>query len=406
MIRHRFKLATTALVLGAAGLCGSALAQGAPGYAITEVMSGLVTPRGLAFAPDGSLYVTEVGRGGGTAAPSLIGGSGTTLYMGYTGAVSRLAGAVQSRVLTGLPSLADAGGAEASGLQDIVFDGAGQAYGLFGLGADPAQRNSLGAFGAPLLGTVSRLGLSGSGSVTPIADVAQHEADHNPAGGTIDSNPFALARKADGSFIVTDAGGNSFVQVAAGGAVSTLGVLAPQPNPLFPGFGPPTYQAVPTGVAIAPDGSYYIGQLTGFPFPAGGADVFRYDPTTGTTSVAYSGFTTIIDLEFDASGDLYVLQLTSNGLASPGGPGTGVLLKIDADTGQRTTIASDGLLFPGGLAIQEGPGGPVFYVSNNTAMPDGGSVLRIAAIPEPGTWAMLLGGLLLLPVIARRRAAT
>jgi hypothetical protein len=34
-------------------------------------------------------------------------------------------------------------------------------------------------------------------------------------------------------------------------------------------------QAVPTSVAVAPDGAYYVGQLTGFPFPVGGARVFR-----------------------------------------------------------------------------------------------------------------------------------
>ena len=31
---------------------------------ITTVMSGLDNPRGLAFAPDGGLYVVEAGRGG------------------------------------------------------------------------------------------------------------------------------------------------------------------------------------------------------------------------------------------------------------------------------------------------------------------------------------------------------
>ena len=71
MIHSRLKRSATALLLGMAGLCATAQVQAAAGYTITEVMSGLVTPRGLAFAPDGSLYVTEVGRGGGVGAPSL-----------------------------------------------------------------------------------------------------------------------------------------------------------------------------------------------------------------------------------------------------------------------------------------------------------------------------------------------
>ncbi len=52
-----------ALVNAAAALlaAGGALAET---YSITEVMSGLVTPRGLAFGPDGGLYVAEAGSGG------------------------------------------------------------------------------------------------------------------------------------------------------------------------------------------------------------------------------------------------------------------------------------------------------------------------------------------------------
>lgn len=399
---QRFKLGATALLVGMAGLCSTAQVQAASGYTITEVMSGLVTPRGLAFAPDGSLYVTEVGSGGGIGAPNLIGGTGLA-YLGYNGAVSRLFAGVQTRVLTGLPSLAGAAGDDASGLQDIVFDGTGQAYGLFGLGANPAQRDSLGAFGAPYLGTLALLGLNGSATVTTVADIARFESTENPDGGAIDSNPFKFVRKADGSFIVTDAGGNSFLHVSNNGTIATLGVLPEKVNPLP--FGPPTYQAVPTGVSVGPDGSTFIGQLTGFPFPAGAAGIYRQDAGGGAIDSAYGGFTNIIDLDFDASGNLYVLQISSNGLASPNGPGTGVLLKIDAQTGNRSTIASDGLLFPGGLAIQEGPNGPVFYVSNLTAMPSGGTVLRIAPIPEPGTWTLMAGGLAVLVFAARRRRA-
>ena len=40
-------------------------------------------------------------------------------------------------------------------------------------------------------------------------------------------------------------------------------------------------QAVPTGVVKGPDGALYMSQLTGFPFPVGGANVFRIDPWSG-----------------------------------------------------------------------------------------------------------------------------
>jgi hypothetical protein len=370
-----------ASVLGIALLLGSGgEALHAEEYVIQEVMSGLVTPRGLAFGPDGGLYVAEAGSGG--SGPSIVLGNGNTAFLGTTSGLSRLLGGVQSRVLNGLPSVATAAGLDAGGLQDIVFDGAGQAYGLFGLGSNPALRNSnLGAAGAEL-GTLARLSLDGSGLRQHVADISAHEAS-NPDGGGVDSNPFGMALTASGNFVVADAGANDFLNATMAGGVSTLGVLPAKPNPLP--FGPPVYQSVPTAVAIGPDAAYYIGQLTGFPFPPGAASVYRFDPTTTTLSTALTGFTNIVDLTFDAAGNLYVLQVSSNGLASPLGPGSGLLVKVDALTGIRTTIASTGLVFPGGIAI--GPDGAL-YVSNRSNAPIGGQVLRISEVPEPSSLAL------------------
>ena len=379
-MNRSFPLAAAVL---AAGLTATIEVRAAP-YVITEVMSGLVTPRGLAFGPDGALYVAEAGSGG--SGPSIVLGNGKTAFLGATSAISRWQAGVQTRVANGLASIATATGGDAGGMQDIAFDGSGQAYGLFGLGASPLARDAnLGAAGAEL-GTIVRLALDGSNSRTLVADIAAHEAT-NPDGTGIDSNPFGFAALAGGRFIVADAGGNSFVQAASVGTVSTLGVLGARPNPLP--FGPPFFQSVPTTVAVGADGDYYIGELTGFPFPPGAANIYRHDPATSATSIAHSGFTNIIDMAFDADGDLYVLQISSNGLASSSGPGTGMLIEIDGVTGQRTVIASDGLLFPGGLAI--GSDGAL-YVSNLSHLSSGGQVLRIAEVPEPQTWLLMLAG--------------
>lgn len=351
-------------------------------YSITEVMSGLVTPRGLAFGPDGGLYVAEAGSGGG--GPGVVLGNGSAATFGATSGLSRLLDGVQSRVLSGLPSIATSTGLDAGGLQDIAFDSGGQAYGLFSFGSDAAQRNSnLGAAGAAL-GTIAKLPLNGIGTLEPIADVAAHELASNPAGGASDSNPFGFALTPSGSFLVADAGANDFVTATSAGVVSTLAVLPAKPNPLP--FGPPVYQSVPTSIAVGPDGAYYVGQLTGFPFPPGAASVFRFDPATSTVTEALTGFTNIIDLAFDDAGALYVLQVSSNGLASTMGPGSGLLIKVDPISGDRETIASTGLVFPGAVTV--GPDGSLF-VTNRSNAPNGGQVLRISLVPEPTSLALL-----------------
>lgn len=385
-------LASASLVL--VGLLTAAPSR-ADGYLIQEVMSGLSTPRGLAFGPDGGLYVAEGGSGG--SGPGITLGSGNPAFLGSSSGLSRLLNGVQQRVLSNLPGVAQANGSEANGLQDIVFDSSGQAYGLFGLGASPAARNSnLGTAGAEL-GTLVKLSLDGSGIRTPVADLAGHELTHNPDGGNLDSNPFGLALRPGGGFLVADAGSNDVLSVSAAGDISTLGVLPARPNPLP--FGPPVFQSVPTAIAVGPDGAYYVSQLTGFPFVPGAANVYRIDPNTNAMSLAYDGFTNIIDLAFDAQGDLLVLQISSNGLAAA--PSNGLLVKIAAGSGQRSIIASDGLSFPGAVLI--GPDG-VIYVSNHTNLPGGGQVLSISAVPEPATLSLWLAGGLLAAALRRKWA--
>ena len=235
--------------LAACASTGSAEAQ-------TVVMTGLDNPRGLAFAANGALYVTEAGRGG-PAGPNNCGvnGAGEFRCYGRTGAITRLWKGQQSRVAEGLPSHALTDGSAAGGPNGISFQGTGGAYITLGLGGGVEFLEDL---ASEFLGTIIHMSTSGKWKV--VADVALYEFDNNPAGGPVDSNPFGVLAE-PGDHLVADAGANVLLRVAADRTIETLAVFPSQSNPTA--IGPPQIEPVPTSVARGPDGALYVGQLTG-----------------------------------------------------------------------------------------------------------------------------------------------
>lgn len=345
-------------------------AEGGSGW--QTVASGLDNPRGLDIAANGDIWVAEAGRGG--AGPCFPGNEGPTpSCFGTSGAFTVVHDGVQRRVVTGLPSLGDQGtGDNAVGASDILAD---QRYpiGLVGGGGTPADRTSIGA-GAALAGWMVKFNPR-SGKVTPIADLLQYEANANPDGGAIDSDAYGLARRY-ASIIVADAAGNDVLKVNHNSQISTFGVL-PDVQVAAPPFlkQPPgtmiPMQAVPTTVAVRRgDPNVYVGQLTGFPFPVGAANVFGIRPD-GSKFVYASGFTNIVDIAWGPNGSLYVLEITSAGLTA--GDPTGALIRVEAD-GNKEVVASTGLVTPTAVAISDDGW---LYVSNYGTSAGKGTVVRI-----------------------------
>lgn len=349
----------------------------APGLSAAHtqvVASGLDNPRGIEFGPEGALYVAEAGRGGdGPCGPSNDGG---LRCYGETGAITRidLRRGTHARIATGLPSLAAQDGSAASGAHDISFQGRGQAFVTIGFAGNPTLRTP--TFG-PAGASFARLArLSPSGHLSLQEDLGAFEAAHNPAGDEVDSNPYGLLAL-PGRRVVADAGANALIEVAADGSVSPLAVF---PNrlvsaPPLPAGLEVSMDAVPTSVALGPDGHYYVSQLTGFPFPVEGANIYRVPPEGGTPVVFANRLTAVIDLAFGPDGSLYVLQIAKNGLLAAFGRGdwTGALIRIAPD-GRRRELAAGELVAPGGIAVARDGS---LYVSDHSIFAGRGRVLRI-----------------------------
>jgi hypothetical protein len=122
------------------------------------------------------------------------------------------------------------------------------------------------------------------------------------------------------------------------------------------------------------DGAYYVSQLTGFPFPVGGASVFRVDPRTGAYTTYAGGFTNAMDLAFGRDGTLYVLEIDSDSLLQPSREGGLWAVPPGGGTPQRVELPAGTLTEPGGIAV--GRHGQLF-VSNHAREAGNGQVLEI-----------------------------
>jgi hypothetical protein len=350
------------------------------GPTVTVVATGLHNPRGVNFGPDGGLYVVET-AGDGPHDLTQCGqmGDGSVKCFARTGSITRidLESGESERIIESLPSLiapdptppatplphnGNAGG----GVQDISFQGMGNAYVSVGLGGNPNLRDDYFGENGIFLDRLARF--NPSGKFRYYQDLGEFEATNNPDGVVPDSNPYGILAL-PGRVIIADAGGNDLLQVSAKGEISVLAVFAPIPRPTP---GPSFVQSVPTSVALGPDGDFYVGVLTGGPFTVGLANVYRVPSGGGTPEVAYSGFTNIIDVAFGEDGSLYVLEIARNAIPNFGAGGR--LVRIDPDGNRTDVISGPPLIAPGGVAI--GSDGAL-YITNFSTSSSAGQVIRV-----------------------------
>ena len=267
-------------------------------------------------------------------------------------------------------------------------------YVAVGLGGPPSARDDLTSAGAPGsdFASIWTAGTDGS-NLTKLADLGDFEAKNNPDDGTVpdsvaDTNPYSVLAPdtVGGPVYAVDAGGNDLLRIDSG-TVSTVAVFPPvmMAAPPFLQAPPGTHlpaQPVPTSVVAAPGGGFTVGQLTGFPFQVGAASVFNV--SSGKPSPYASGFTNVIDTAWGPDGNLYVLEISHNGLL--GDSSNGGLWRV-SDGGATRELLMDDLFMPGGIAF--GPDG-MAYVSNcsvctgqGPSPAQTGHVLRVDAVASP-----------------------
>ena len=382
----------------AALVAGLALVAAAPagahhpkGVDVDTIAGGLDNPRHVAVAKNGDIWVAESGRGAPTSNSCFDSAEGPACT-GASGAITRINHRGQKRVVTGLASFAGPTGDAAIGPHAVFADG-NDIYFTNGGPTGPTR-------GTPpelvlrdptlvseekvsrFYGTLRKV--TRHGGHFKIADLWKFENEFNPdaevGNDLVDSNPVDVYAD-HGRFFVADAGGNSLLRVGRWGRISPVSIFPnrDEPNPFPPPpAGPPLppiipMQAVPTGVVKGPDGALYVSQLTGFPFPVGGANVYRVDPWSGKTTVYASGFTNIIDLDFGRDGTLYVLEIDHDSLLF--GTADGGLHKVPwRGKPKQIELPAGTLTHPGGVAV--GKRGDLF-VTNRSDEAGDGEVLKI-----------------------------
>ena len=253
----------------------------------TVVASGFSNLIGVNFDIDGNLWVGEMGSGNDDGQITIIDLLGNkTVFM------------------TGLPSNTSAETGETSGPYRALQMPDNKVLILSGEGPH-AQ--------AEALLVVDKTSFT-PGTPFTLANVEQTISigEFMHPQGFVNCNPFNVTWDADGQMYIADSGGNSLLKRDKNtGELSIIATLPDFANPLP--FGPPMVNPVTTKILPKPDGSFYVCQLTGFPFISGMANVYNL-AADGTSSVHQGGFTCLTDMNFDPSdGNLCVGQFGTFG---------------------------------------------------------------------------------------------
>jgi len=323
---------------------------------VSVFATGLNSPRGLKFGPDGNLYVAEAGLGGTSSTqgqcdqvippvgPYLGGNTARILEINPSGVVSTL--------VENLPSTENALG-DRMGIADIEFFN-NTLYALLAAGGCSHGHSD---------NPASIIKINSNGSWSVIADLSNWQMN-NPV-----ANPEEDDFEPDGSwYSLISAKGNLYAVEPNHGEmikVSTNGNISRVID-----FSALYGHVVPTAVAY--HGNFYVGNLNTFPIVAGSSNIYKVTPS-GQSQIWATGFSAVLGVAFDNQARMYVLETSSvNGFPTPN---TGKVIRV-LPSGEKEVIV-DSLFFP--TAMTYGPDGAL-YVSNKgfgPPVPGFGEILKV-----------------------------
>jgi hypothetical protein len=368
-------------------LCAAVLASGASGVRMlaqlpanaTVYASGLEGPRGLAFGPDGTLYVAEAGLGGTTSTVGTCAQTPAPVGPYKGGLTARISKVDTKRNVTtltsGLPSAVN-GMAAVLGVGDVAFLD-GDLYAVLA-GGGCSHGNT--AFPNAVIKVNTK-----TGNYTNVANMSQallnfpakftSSDDFEP-----DGTWYGMISDDDVLYAVEPNHGQVFSVTPEGKVRQVIDISASQGH------------IVPTSI-VALDRVFYVGNLNLFPIDPQWAKVMTIaknvnvpNPLPGfgapfggfgqwNVVSSKAGFTTIVSMKIGRDGLLYVLELSDFAAQGPT-PGKGKVVRVTRSGDIEDVVT--GLTVPTGMTF--GPDGRL-YVSNLGAA--GGAVGQILRIDVP-----------------------
>jgi hypothetical protein len=330
---------------------------------VTPYATGLTSPRGLTFGPDGSLYVAEAGTGGpilardDAACPSVF-NVFSPYSGGYTGRVVRIRrDGTQQTVADNLPSTMDSTGAT-FGPTDVAFVGP-TLYVLIEMGGCPhGMPDDLPAI----------LRVNPDGTTTSVANL----------GAWLAANPPFFIKDTDPRTTDLEPGGVFHSMIAVGKYLYVVETnrgfllrIEPRTGEITRLYDMSIDRREHNPIVMTRRANqFFVGT---FGEDGGPAELAVFDRDFTGYSLPFQSLNPLVGLAWRRD-ELYGVEIFP--LDDPWSPGTANLVRFDRKTGQRIPVLTGFASFPNGLV--EGPDGAL-YTSDwgLSSVPGDGRVLRI-----------------------------